>query len=136
MNKDIFKSIEHTGSAETVPDNYFENFRSRMKASLPDRNWEEETISSQDKENKESFWYKIRPYTYMAAMFAGIWLMMNIFDLTRGLRPDPIESNPELIAAIENDSFLAEYVDPVIDNDYELYDELYESGFDPNDVIN
>lgn len=135
MNQDIFKSIDNTGSGETVPANYFENFRSKMKASLPERNWDDET-SSQAQAEKKSFWYKIRPYTYMAAMFCGIWLMMNIFDLTRGLRPDSIESNPELLAAIQNDYFLSDYVDQAMYNDCELYDELYESGFDPSSIIN
>ena len=30
-------------------------------------------------EEKPTLWVRVRPFIYMAAMFAGVWLMMNIF---------------------------------------------------------
>ena len=54
-----------------VPDNYFNDFNAKMAASLPEIKITEE--------EKPSLWVRVRPLIYMAAMFAGIWLMMNVF---------------------------------------------------------
>jgi hypothetical protein len=54
-----------------VPEGYFEDFIVNMMSKLPDRPTENsKTIS---------LWEKIKPWVYMAAMFAGIALMLNIF---------------------------------------------------------
>ena len=56
-----------------VPENFFNDFNAKMAASLPEvKITEEET---------PNLWVRIRPFIYMAAMFAGVWLMMNIFSL-------------------------------------------------------
>lgn len=56
-----------------VPENYFANFNSQLLDSLPDVKLTEE--------EKPTLWVRLRPFVYMAAMFAGIWLMMNIFTI-------------------------------------------------------
>lgn len=43
-----------------------------------------------------SFWHKIRPYVYMAAMFAGIWCMMKVFTISQS-----IQSSPQQLAELE-----------------------------------
>lgn len=55
-----------------VPDNFFEEFTSKMEKELSNH----EIIP----EVKPSVWNRIRPYIYMTAMFAGIWCMMWIFN--------------------------------------------------------
>jgi hypothetical protein len=54
-----------------VPAGYFENFSGNLMSQLP------------EKENKKpqviSMWERVRPWAYMAAMFAGVALMVNIF---------------------------------------------------------
>ena len=54
-----------------VPAGYFESFSENIMSQLP------------EKENKEpqviSLWERVRPWIYMAAMFTGIMLMVNIF---------------------------------------------------------
>ena len=76
MKKEDSKILEKIGkeSGFTVPENYFANFNASLMDSLPDVKITEE--------EKPTLWVRLRPFVYMAAMFAGIWVMMNIF--TRG----------------------------------------------------
>ena len=69
----------------------------------------------------------------MAAMFMGVWCMMKMFDLMRtdssGLS---IDNNPVMTAALKNDHFINEYfLNEGEISDYQLMNELYETGFDP-----
>lgn len=54
-----------------VPENYFNDFNAKLVESLPEVKITEE--------EKPTLWMRVRPFIYMAAMFAGVWLMMNIF---------------------------------------------------------
>lgn len=54
-----------------VPEGYFADFADKMAASLPEKQIKIE--------RKPTRWMRIRPYVYMAAMFAGVWCMMYIF---------------------------------------------------------
>ena len=54
-----------------VPEHYFADFSKNLMDSLPEVKITEEV--------KPSRWVRIRPYVYMAAMFAGIWCMMKVF---------------------------------------------------------
>ncbi|MGM9804538.1 MAG: hypothetical protein ACI308_10230 [Muribaculaceae bacterium] len=59
-------------SGMKVPNNYFADFQAKMMESLP-----EPVLTPQV---KPSLWVKVRPYIYMAAMFAGVWCMMRVFN--------------------------------------------------------
>lgn len=54
-----------------VPEHFFADFKKNIMDSLPEVNITEE--------EKPSRWVRLRPYVYMAAMFAGIWCMMKVF---------------------------------------------------------
>jgi len=60
-----------------VPDGYFEQFNQRMAEMLPE-------VEITEVEATPSLWMRIRPYVYMAAMFAGVWCMMEIFSHFNG----------------------------------------------------
>ncbi|MBR5117290.1 MAG: hypothetical protein IK100_01435 [Muribaculaceae bacterium] len=79
MKKEDSKILDKLGkdSGFTVPENYFTNFNSQLLDSLPEVKITEE--------EKPTLWVRLRPFVYMAAMFVGIWLMMNIF--TIGQKP-------------------------------------------------
>lgn len=127
---DILSQIDRK-SGMTVPENYFSDFNTRMASSLPEQPWEHETV----KVMPRTVWQKIRPYVYMAAMFMGIWCMMNMFSLVHpGNSPAAFSDNPVLMSAINNDDFYVDYCYPVVDEDY-IYDQLYEDGIDPADFI-
>ena len=53
-----------------VPEGYFADFTEKMVERLPER---EIPLPEQP-----TLWLRIRPWVYMAAMFAGVWLMMKM----------------------------------------------------------
>ena len=57
-----------------VPEGYFDDFNSRMKDMLPE-------VEITEVDQKTTLWVTIRPYLYMAAMFAGVWCMMKVFNV-------------------------------------------------------
>ncbi len=111
----------------TVPDGYFHDFAERMASELPDK-------QPAVVEMPRSLWQKTRPYIYLAAMFAGIWCMLQMFAMMGGtgvsgaITPD---NNPVLADAIDNDSFMDDYYYMAVD-EYDLYDDLYAAGMDWN----
>lgn len=111
----------------TVPDGYFHDFAERMARELPDK-------QPAVVEMPRSLWQKTRPYIYLAAMFAGIWCMLQMFAMmgvtgvSGAITPD---NNPVLADAIDNDSFMDDYYYMAVD-EYDLYDDLYAAGMDLN----
>lgn len=102
-----------------VPEGYFADFTEKMVERLPER---EIPLPEQP-----TLWLRIRPWVYMAAMFAGVWLMMKmftgIFSVEKGATLD-VEMTAS--AAEENsveDEWIAHYVD-----DYTAYEMLYTEG--------
>lgn len=55
-----------------VPEGYFEELNVRILNNLP-------AYPEAPKSVDLSLWQRVKPYVYLAAMFAGIWLMMNMF---------------------------------------------------------
>nr|MBD5377176.1 hypothetical protein [Bacteroides sp.] len=119
---DILNKVDRR-TGMTVPDGYFNDFAARMAASLPEQPWEREQAERQ-KPAPRNFWQTVRPYVYMAAMFAGVWLMMNLFDHIRPSNNLSIDSNPVLAEALSNDTFIDEYFLGQSDTD-ELVDEIW-----------
>ena len=56
-----------------VPDGYFERFIEQMPERLPD-------VEITETDERPTLWMRVRPYLYMAAAFAGVWCMMNVFN--------------------------------------------------------
>ena len=105
-----------------APEGYFADFAARMCASLPERPEIEhpETISTAPR----TTWEKVRPYVYMAAMFAGIWLMLQVFTIAGGShRLVPMDDNAVIANALSSDEFLIDYLHDDID-DWNLVDEM------------
>ena len=55
-----------------VPENYFADFNQRMTEMLPN-------VEITPVDAKPTLWQRVRPLVYMAAMFAGVWCMMQVF---------------------------------------------------------
>lgn len=126
--KNILKQVNHKDGM-TVPEGYFENFTAGLISDLPRQEWESEGAQVLPR----SFWQKVRPYVYLAAMFIGVWCMMMTFDLMRPSSNDfSFKNNPLLTAAINNDYFFNDYIinEEKFDSD-DLMDDLYEVGFTP-----
>lgn len=125
---DILTSIGRR-SGMTVPEGYFEDFARKMAASLPD----EEVKPTQ---KKRSAWQIVRPYVYMAAMFAGVWCMINMFGLVKAGQNDlSIDNNPILAKALDNDAFMEEYIPVESMDDYDVLQEMYDSGVSTDEIF-
>lgn len=129
MKSDKFNILEaaqrHDGMK--VPDGYFADFASKMESMLPETEFERSVSESPVyKTATPTKWQRIRPYVYMAAMFAGAWCMLKMFSLMspteNGINFD---NDPMVAAAIGNDQFIDEYfLDDY--NQYDLYDYMME----------
>ena len=75
-----------------VPDGYFEAVRIEIQAKLPE-------YPEAPKRADMSLWQRVKPYVYLAAMFAGIWCMMKVFHNAAGMGSLSIDNPPEHIAA-------------------------------------
>lgn len=105
-----------------VPAGYFASFAERMEQSLPPR---PELEAPQQAEAPRTLWQKVRPYVYMAAMFAGVWLMMQMFASLGGLAP--VDKNPVLAEALSTDEFVFDYVYQDM-SAWELVDDMIDEG--------
>lgn len=112
----------------TVPEGFFADFAAKMEAALPERKPKVIDVP-------RTFWQKVRPYVYLAAMFAGIWCMMQMFNLMGGANGavSP-ESNPVLAEAISDDTFMDDYYGMHYYNEMDMMDDLYASGLDVSNL--
>ena len=118
----------------TVPEGYFADFTSRMEGMLP-LNLEAEAPQKAYAGQKRTLWTRVRPYVYMAAMFAGVFCMTKMFGImgqvdTLDMR---IDRNPVMLAALSNQEFVDDYLGNDI-NDSELLDEMWSAGFDASEL--
>ncbi len=81
----------------TVPDGYFEAVRIEIASKLPE-------YPAMPAAVRMSVWQRVKPYAYLAAMFAGIWCMMKVFHNASGMGKLSLDNPPEHIAAYMRDS--------------------------------
>lgn len=118
----------------TVPEGYFADFSRQMAASLPYRAELEDPLTHQLVAPRTP-WQRIRPYAYMAAMFAGVWCMLKMFTIMSATPTEINFSNdPELARAgkdVETVNTL------IIDNlsDYDIYESYLEGDIVLDDSL-
>lgn len=129
-DKDILSKIGRNDGMK-VPDGYFADFARRMAEELPQRPELARMISGVP---PRSLWERVRPYVYMAAMFAGVWCMLKMFTgISTGNSLTPMENNPIMAEAFSNDDFMNEYVlDDVSDRD--VMDEMMQDGISADSI--
>lgn len=111
-----------------VPDGYFDSFCDRMEAMLPERPEIEMPDVVAAARRPHTFWQKVRPYVYMAAMFAGVWCMLQIFTgLSNHGGLQPMQNNAVMAKALSSDEFMRDYIFDDI-NSWDLLDEMMEDG--------
>lgn len=110
--KDNNKILDEIGgkSGFKVPENYFDNLSARITEQLPERELPKPEVVTT--------WQRIRPYLYMAAMFAGIYLMIQIF-----VAPS-VEAEKEMVAENEQQEVLDEYMLYSMD-EYTIFETFY-----------
>lgn len=124
--KDILGKINHQDGL-TVPEGYFSDFARRMADSLPENDLESSQKESTLKAPR-TFWHRVRPYVYMAAMFAGVWCMLKMFTLISG-DSSSFDHNPVLAEALGNETFVNEYIIDDV-SQWDVIDDLFEEGYD------
>ena len=126
--------LEKAGGKDgmTVPEGFFESFAEQMAAKLPPNPEAEGTVLLRPK----TTWERLRPYVYMAAMFAGIWCMLKMFTLmTPSAGIDlSIDNNKVLSSALSDEHFIYDYINDDISS-REVWEEMYEDSIDVDDVI-
>ncbi len=70
--EELLKDKYGTDPGFRVPDGYFEELNLKIMEQLP-------AYPEAPRKVDMSLWQKVKPYVYLAAMFAGIWLMMKVF---------------------------------------------------------
>lgn len=123
---DILKKIDHRDGM-TVPEGYFAEFAQRMASSLPPTEFEE-SAGNVKPMMPRSIWQRVRPYVYMAAMFAGVWCMMKMFSSLTATT-DSLTPSATLAEALDNDVFFNDYVISDVD-DCDLMDQMIDDGVD------
>lgn len=132
--KNILDKIDRRDGL-TVPDGYFADFASRMMSELPSRPEIENPASVVA---PRSFWQRVRPYAYMAAMFAGVWCMLKMFMLMSGAGQElTIDKIPSLATAVQNEQFVEDYIIDDVSG-FDLYDQMLADSIDfysPEDSV-
>lgn len=110
------------GDGFTTPEDYFDDFVKRMEQQLPRR----EEVENPLPVRKPTLWTRMRPYTYMAAMFCGIWLMLQLFGIiTNHNDRVSLSIDPEsaLGKAVADERFVDEFVIDDV-NSWDILDSL------------
>ena len=94
-----------------VPENYFEDFNKRMTEMLPE-------VEITPVDVKPTMWQRVRPLVYLAAMFAGVWCMMSVFNHYNGTQTDSVGAVAEKL--IDDKSNVDEFLMSGSVSDYDL----------------
>ncbi len=104
-----------------VPEGYFEQVFQEIGEKLPAYPEAPRTVEL-------SRWQRIKPYAYLAAMFAGIWCMMQMFHIASSNSTMSLENPPEQVALAMANIDLSDDViyAPDASSDFELEKEVSE----------
>lgn len=121
MKKEDSKILKEIGKEPgfIVPEEYFANFNAKMMDSLPEVKITEE--------EKPTLWVRLRPFVYMAAMFAGIWLMMNIFTKVKAPSADMQQMRTQIPDGLLYEQNAEDFIDYEAFSEYDMIfeDSLY-----------
>lgn len=117
--RDKFKLESGRPNPYKVPEGYFESFRVSVLESLPE-------YPEKPKPVNLSAWQRIKPYIWLAAMFAGIWCMMKVFYTMSGGDRISMDNPPEQVTLALNNNKVYDYYATSYGNvsDIELEEEV------------
>lgn len=126
--QDILENANSRNGGFTVPEGYFEDFATKMASKLPFREELDVPVARQTPQ-RNSRWLRVRPYVYMAAMFAGAWCLIKMFSLMSTPNGDvTINNYPALSLALEDEQFVDEYILDGVSN-FDILEDSYLNSF-------
>jgi len=111
-----------TGNAFQVPEGYFENLTMQVMDRLPEKE------KPAFRQKRASLWDKVKPWTYMAAMFVGAALIIRVASTDHSPVDDRMVSEAEL--EMISDEYIHEAVNGSMLDDYSLYMYLSDASLD------
>lgn len=97
--EEILKEKYGTDSGFRVPDGYFEELNAQILSKLPPYKMAPKSVPL-------SMWQRVKPYVYLAAMFAGIWMMMKVFHTVSTSDRLTLDNPPEaIVQALDAQNF-------------------------------
>ncbi|MCH5216574.1 MAG: hypothetical protein J1F10_06505 [Muribaculaceae bacterium] len=112
-DSEILDTIVGKSTGLKVPEGYFEQFAANMQSQLPHKDFADA--------EPRTLWQQVRPYVYLAAMFAGIWCMMHIFGQFKSAKNS---YNPVIAEAFSNESFVDDFMLSTDFDEYTLIQEM------------
>lgn len=116
MKKSVLDNIGRK-SGMSVPDGYFDSFPEKIMKRLP----ETEPFS----EEPVTVWDRVKPWMYMAAMFAGIALMFKVFTWNSDNGGNMADMNDVPMELTSDEAEALFFYDNV--TDYSLYEYISEN---------
>lgn len=113
-----------------VPEGYFAQMMTEVEGKLPAQPQEQRYVEM-------TRWQKLKPYVYLAAMFLGIWVMMNVFGRVMTSRELNLDNPPEQYAqlmekAVEQDAI---YIPTSLMSAMETEDAVLSEFTDMNEFV-
>ena len=132
VNFNKLKDIDKNKTPFKVPDNYFENFNEEIMNLLPEKEFQAPV--------KITMWDRAKPWVYMAAMFLGLYFMINFLTNNNGAADvqEPVVAEQSVEGAtstssywstvhITEEEFYNYLEDQLIDDGY--YDYMYDQYY-------
>lgn len=117
-NEDKLKQKYGVSGGWKVPEGYFDSVSKEIESKLPE-------YPQEPQPQDMSVWQRIKPYVYLAAMFAGIWCMMKVFHNVSGEGRLNLDNPPALVAqAMADPDIIDYYFMSDTDPDFELESEV------------
>lgn len=112
-----------TGNSFKVPEGYFENLTSEVMNQLPER---EKSIFER---REPTLWERVKPWTYMAAMFIGAALIIRVGSSNHeSATDDRVATEVSADTEIVPDQYINAALDGSMLDDYSLYVYLSDAG--------
>lgn len=111
-----------TGSSFKVPEGYFDHLTSEVMSKLPER--EKSAFESKS----PTLWEKVKPWTYMAAMFIGAALIIRVASTNRQASADELVALEGADTENMSDQYINAALDGSMMDDYSLYVYLSDAG--------
>ena len=112
-----------TGNSFKVPEGYFEKLTSEVMNKRPERE-----KNASDVRREPTMWERVKPWTYMAAMFIGAALIIRVASTNHKSETDEVAVTEVTDSGNISDQYINAALDGSMMDDYSLYVYLSDAG--------